>query len=72
MNSPGKKQLSRETFVLRLWTEDAVSLVWRGEVQHVRSGRMVAIQSLEDLLDCLHSQLDEQADIVTDERGGLR
>lgn len=72
MTSPGKRQLSRETFVLRLWAEETLSSAWRGEVQHVRSGQTAVIHSLEELLDYLHSQLDEQGAALTNERSGLR
>jgi|GEM_PF-974113 hypothetical protein len=72
MTLPSKRQLSRETFVLRLWAEETVSSVWRGEVQNVRSGQTAVIRDLEELLDYLRSQLDEQAAALAKERGGLR
>ncbi|NOZ49611.1 MAG: hypothetical protein GXP37_06105 [Chloroflexi bacterium] len=48
----------RQSFVVRIWTEPPTgkdpTSVWRGWVQHVRSGESVYIQSPQELLDFIH------------------
>lgn len=48
---------SREVFILRLW-RSAAGEAWRGQVQHVASGQVIALSSLQDLLAALQAQLD--------------
>lgn len=47
---------SQSSFVIRIWWEQADDAsadhsVWRGWVQHIRSGETVHVQDLEGLLD---------------------
>ena len=51
------------SFLVRLWREPVpggpeVESGWRGEVEHIQSGRRWTLQSLEEVLDCLYRQAE--------------
>jgi len=41
---------SSNSFVLRIWREGNSQLKWRGKIQHARTGKMVYVQNLQEML----------------------
>jgi hypothetical protein len=57
--SPFPPAAPREIFILRLRRgEQGGEAAWQGEVQHVGSGRMIAVGKLADLLEALQELLN--------------
>lgn len=48
----------REVFVVRLWRENGEGEPWRGQVQHVRTGRETGVRDLPELLAYFSSLLE--------------
>ena len=72
MNLVSKEQISREVFIVRLWSEAATPTAWRGQVQHVRSGQTSTVRNLEELLVYLRHQLNEPLSDSVDDHGWLK
>ena len=70
----GEERLVKDVFVLRLWRKTNDPLFWRGEVQHVNSGKSQYIHSAGDLLDYLQQRLAETEERPSSEErhSGLR
>ncbi len=51
----------REVFILRLWRESPDDQFLRGQVQHVRSGKVTAVRSLQELTDYLEQFFQHDA-----------
>ena len=61
--TPNPKQ--RSTFVLRIWREEKdgrEQTVWRGWVQHVRSGEEVYVQDLTNLIHFMEQRTGKLTD----------
>jgi hypothetical protein len=50
----------RETFILRLWRDKGNNCQWRGHIQCVSNGEVVALLGTANIFDYLQSQLDKQ------------
>ena len=62
------RRQQHESFVVRVWWEPGRP-DWRGWVQHTRSGKSAALQSLDELIDFIESWTDEP---IKEEQRGLR
>ena len=63
----------KEIFIIRLWRDTADPLVWRGEVQRVRTGEAVYIRSAGELLDYLQQQMQSSEErLPSSSESGLR
>ena len=60
---------AREVFIVRLWRETQDSTIWKGQVQHVRTGTLVYVRSPRELLDYLADQFKETNAPPTREKG---
>lgn len=50
--------LSRETFIVRLWSAgQPAEPAWRVQVQNVRTGEVMHLRDVSELGQCLHQQL---------------
>ncbi len=57
---------SYRSFLVRLWREPgATGDVWRGEVEHIQGGAVVAVVSLEAVFDLIRRAVagDEERDL---------
>ena len=63
--------LANEIFIARLWREAPDSRIWRGQVQHVRTGRVIVVSSAQELWEWM---LNEAAalDSAPPAKGGLK
>ena len=59
----------REAFVLRVWSDSPGSQGWRAQLQHVRSGELVAFQDLEEMFVYIRSKISRD---ISDLESGLR
>ncbi len=50
---------AREVFIVRLWRETQDNAIWKGQVQHVRTGALVYVRCPRELLDYLADQFKE-------------
>jgi hypothetical protein len=65
----------REAFVLRLWRETPGNQNWRGQLQHVRTGEVIAFQDVEELFDYIRQKIELPASTERNSpelEGGLR
>ena len=61
---------AREVFIVRLWRETQDSaMIWKGQVQHVRTGALVCVQNPRELLAYLADQFEETEAPPTREKG---
>ncbi len=70
-NDSGAPASPREVFIVRLWSESRARPIWRGQVQHVRTGQVAYVRGLEELLAFLASQM-EQPDAALVKPKGLK
>ncbi|MCA9906892.1 MAG: hypothetical protein KC547_23715, partial [Anaerolineae bacterium] len=55
MNEPSTP--GYRSFLIRLWpTLDGEDIGWRGELEYIQNGRLLAFDSLQELTDFLHWQ----------------
>ena len=65
---------SYASFLVRLWCESCpeqagLSNGWRGEVQHIQSGRCRSFDSLEDVLDFLRRRGEDSGPLIVADEG---
>ena len=61
---------AREVFIVRMWREtQGNTLIWKGQVQHVRTGVLVCVRSPHELLDYLADQFIETDAPLAREKG---
>lgn len=58
----------RESFIVRIWRDSESSDVWRGQLQHVRSGEAIPIANVKNLSAELEAYLKK----VKQEKTGLK
>ena len=49
----------RESFIIRIWRSDEHTDLWRGQLQHVRTGEMIPVADLRNISEEIEAYLNK-------------